>query len=234
MKLIVILSMLLFSVSLVKAQSKEVLHFIDEYQSIAHQKINESRFTIEKWEGKDTLYYKIEGELVYIPNKSFKKYLAQIEGLTGIAFTETEDKEKADILMFLGNLNDYFQYINSILPDYLPGNLDNWANRKYTTTKQLMSATFCVDTEKTKTPDRFTYLVKRGILKSIGFWGQSDNEYSMFYKQNTRYNSNLSKNDKRVIKLHYNSSIKANMSVSELKETLLKNIDIESLLKEKL
>ena len=234
MKQMLVFSLLFLSFSSLNAQSKNVLRFIGEYQSIAHENKNGNRFTIEKWEERDTLYYKIEGELFYLSPKNFKKYLAKIEGLSGITFRETTEREKADIIMFIGDLQDYFRYIKSDIPINLTNNFDNWNNRKYTPAKQLRSATFCVDPQKTKTPERNRYLIKRGILKSIGFWGQSEDDYSMFYKYNTKNNLRLSKNDKRVIKLHYNSSIKANMSVSESKETILKNIDIEFLLKQKL
>lgn len=234
MKRIVLISILFLSFSIVKAQSKDVLRFIEEYQSIAHQNINGNMMGIEKWEETGTLAYKIEGDLVHMSRKSLKKYLAEIEGLTGITFSETVNISVADIVMYSGDLKDYLRLTNTNVLNNITSKYDNWNDRKYNANRQLTSASFCVDPKKTKTPDRYRFLFKKGILKSIGLWGRSDDEYSIFYKYNTKYNLRLNKNDKRIIKLHYNSNIKAGMSLSELKETILQDIDVEAMLKQKL
>ena len=234
MKLILLISISLLSFSTLKSQSKQAMHFMDEYKCVAHQNINGKLLDLEKWEETDTLYYKIEGELMHLTHKSLKKYLLTLEDLTGIAFCETRDKGKVDIVMYFGDLQDYFRHINSSVPRNLSSSFDNWNNRKYNDKKQLTSASFCVDPKKTKTPDRCRYNVKKGLLKSIGFWGQSSNPNSIFYKYNTKENLRLDKNDMKIIKLHYNGYIKAGMSPIKSHEILNSKIDIESFLKQKL
>lgn len=231
---LLIFSLLFFSFLAAKSQSKVVSRFMEQYRCVAHQNINGKLMPVEKWEDKETLRYMVVGKMVHTTDKSLKKYLEQIGQLTGITFSETHDKKEADIILFFGELSAYFRFVNSNAPVNITSNFDNWCNRRYTQNYQLINGTLCVDTEKGKTPERCRYNVRRGILKMMGFWGESSDRSSIFYKYNTRENLRPSKNDMKIIKLHYNSDIKAGMSAPETSEVLYNKIDLESFLKGKL
>ena len=148
MKVILALVLLLTFFSSAKSQSKNVTRFIDEYQAVSHPNLNGIILSTIKWEEKDTLNYKIIGELVSMPDKSLKKYLLKIKNLTGIAFVETSNLEKADITMFFGDIKAYFQYANIDVPNILTTKHDSWYHRKHNRNKQLINASFCVDPKK--------------------------------------------------------------------------------------
>ena len=76
--------------------------------------------------------------------------------------------------------------------------------------------------------------MKKGILKSLGILGEVDNEYSIFYKYSTSSNINLSREDKRIVKLHYNQAVESGMDKLATKETIMEIENIVQLSKEKL
>lgn len=207
---------------------------MEEYTRVAHQSVNGKYLPVEKWENKDTIRYIIVGKLVDMNKKTPTKYLLKLESLAGIAFTEVNTPKEADITMFFGELNDYFRYMNIDIPLNIPDNFDNWNNRRKNANRQLIRASFCVDPAKTKTPERCRYIIRKGILKSLGFWGESSDPSSIFYKDNTTENQNPNKNDMKIIKFHYSGNIKVGMTALETSEILYDKIDMEAVLKEKL
>ena len=70
------------------------------------------------------------------------------------------------------------------------------------------------------------------FLNSLGILGVLKNEYSLFNKYQTEGNTEFKRNDKRIVKIHYANSVKAGMSINELK-TILNSLDIATFLKEK-
>lgn len=165
--------------------------------------------------------------------KNWEKYLSTIENLIGIKIIETKNIDDSDINIFFGELDQYFIKNNIRAPGNVNlEDLDNWNNRTYNNKNQLTKTSFCIVTSKTKDSERGNFNVKKQLLKSLGLLGELKNEYSLFNKYQTNYNSHLSKNDKKIIKIHYDESIKAGMSIEEI-ELALDIVDIPKILKEK-
>ena len=216
------------------SQSKKEIKLIDQYLIIAHQDLGGNSLDLIKWDGIDTLNIKIDGELKYIKKKRLWKYLDQLTRLTKLNFKETAEMEDAQIVLYFGRLDDYFQKFKLTSYGHLTNEMDNWYNRRHDGFGKLKKATFCIDVEKTISAKRGEWNIKRNLLRSIGLAGNSADEGSLFYKFDSRYNFYLSKEDKKIINLHYNEKLEAGMSVSESREMLENEIDVAKVLKQKL
>jgi len=232
--LFTVIIILVSSINILQAQSKKVNKLLFEYQEASYWKINRNNIPIIKWENNDTIKYQIVGEMKYISRKSFKKYLLKLEELTNLEFVETNRTENSNIIIYFGELKDYFDFTKRTIPQNILGNFDNWSNRKYNDHNQLTHSSFCIVTSKTKNTKRGRYNIKKLFLKSIGLLGSLPHENSIFYKYNTTYNSRLSKNDKRIIKIHYDINVKAGMTKSESIKAIKENINIENLIDSKI
>lgn len=231
--MIISLLFVLTSSMTILAQSKKVQKLKKDYIESAILELNNQKLTLFKWENKDTLRYHVSGEFQFMSKKNWEKYLSTIENLINIKIVETKNSDAADIGIYFGELNDYFTKFNikstgnAFIKDF-----DNWSSRNYNQKKQLTKTTFCIVPSKTKESKRGYFNIQRLFLKSLGFLGKLENDYSVFNKFRTINNTHLSKNDKKIIKIHYDNSIKAGMDIDELKLALY-SVDIETILKEK-
>ncbi len=194
---------------------------------------NNKKLPVNKWENKDTLKYHITGEFQFMSEKKWEKYLGNIENLIGIKIIETENFDDSDIEIFFGELDEYFIKNNIKAPGKINlDEFDNWNNRSYNSKKQLTKTSFCIVPSRTKDSKRGNFNLKKLFLRSLGLLGELKSEYSVFYKYQTQYNSHLSKNDKKIIKIHYDESIKAGMKLEEI-ELALNKVDMPTILKER-
>ena len=215
------------------SQSKKETNLIDQYLTIAHQGISGNSLDLIKWHGVDTLKIKIDGELKYMNKKRLWKYLNQLEELTNLNFKETAEIEDAQLVIYFGRIGDYFQKFGLANYGNLTSEMDNWYNRKHNGLGKLIKARFCIDVEKTLSAKRGEWNIKRNLLRCLGLGGNSTDEGSLFYKFNTRYNFHLSRDDKRIINIHYNEKLEGGMTGSESRETLENEIDVGLILKQK-
>ena len=222
------------SVLKVHSQSKKVKKLKKEYIESGILKVNNIVLPIIKWENKDTLKYHIEGELKYMSDKKWNKFLNSIEKLIDIKIVKTEDLDNSDIKIFFGELTKYFNDCNINFPkNIISDKSDSWSNRRYNKKKQLISISYCIVPSKTRDFKRGQFNLKKLFLKSLGLLGEVKSEYSLFYRHETDGNSQFKKRDKRIVKIHYNKAIKAGMTTREVNSTL-NELDLEKLLKEKL
>jgi len=234
MKKIIICFLIVFTSSMtILSQSKKIDKLKINYIESSQLKVDNRKLPIVKWENKDTLKYSVNGKLKFMSKKNWGKFINEIENLININIIETNNIQDSDIKIYFGELNDYFKIHRIKVPiNLISSNFDNWSNRNYNKNKQLTSASYCIVTSKTKNSKRGVYNLKKQFLKSLGLLGNLDNEYSIFYKSQTEGNSQLKRNDKRLIKIHYNDSIKAGMNSNEIKE-VLNSIDLATIIKEK-
>ena len=98
----------------------------------------------------------------------------------------------------------------------------------------MTNASFCLDiTLMSDNLEGQHYLIKQ-FLKSLGLTGNSENQYSLFYKNYMNTGVGFDKDEKRVLRIHYNERIKAGLELNETRIILKDSIDLERILKEKL
>lgn len=216
------------------AQSKKVSQMQDEFIQSAFLINSESMFVV-KWENKDTLRYHIEGDLQFISQKNWNKYINEVSGLVDKRIVETEDFDEADIHIYFGELVNYFAKYNITYGHEVMANnnFDNWSSRHYNINQQLLSTNFCIVPSKTRRDIRGDYNMKRLFLKSLGILGTFDSRTSLFNANSSEPLIILTKEDKRLIKLFYSDAIKAGMNLSEVK-LALNEMDLEAFYNEKL
>lgn len=215
------------------SQSKKIEKLKINYIESSLLKVDNRKLPVIKWENKDTLKYSVNGEFKFMSKKSWGKFINDIENLINIRIIETNNIQNSDIKIYFGELYDYFQLQSIKIPkNLISSNFDNWSNRRYNSKKQLTSTSYCIVTSKTKNSKTGRFNLKKQFLKSLGLLGNLDNEYSIFYKRQTEGNNQLSRNDKRLIKIHYENSIKAGMNINEIKK-VLSLIDLGTIIKEK-
>ena len=234
MRIILISLLLVFTSSMsIYSQSRKIENLKTDYLQSALLEFNNKKLPVNKWENKDTLKYHITGEFQFMSEKKWEKYLGNIENLIGIKIIETENFDDSDIEIFFGELDEYFIKNNIKAPGKINlDEFDNWNNRSYNNKKQLTKTSFCIVPSRTKDSKRGNFNLKKLFLRSLGLLGELKSEYSVFYKYQTQYNSHLSKNDKKIIKIHYDESIKAGMKLEEI-ELALNKVDMPAILKER-
>lgn len=216
------------------SQDRKTVKFIDEYLSSALWEIQGEDQPIIKWDTDiKTLKYKIIGDLDFMNEKTWSKYLLEIEELTGIELSRT-DQEDFQILIFLGEFNEYAELTGNQIPLQAAAKFNNWSSRSWDTNHSLRSASFCIVPTKIKNDIEGTYRLKKGFLKSLGLLGEIDDEHSIFHKYPASTNTRISRKDKRIIKLHYNQAVEPGSNPEVVKQTLFDLPNIEELSKEKL
>ena len=216
------------------SQDRKTVKFINNYLNSAFWTVQGNNQPLLKWKDKiDTIEYKLVGELSYLSEKSWKKYLLEIESLTRKVLTETKTNDYK-ILIFFGELKDYASLTGNQIPLNASREFNNWSSRNWDGNYNLTKASYCIVPSKIKDSNHGTYHLKKGILKSLGILGEVDNEYSIFYKYSTSSNINLSREDKRIVKLHYNQAVESGMDKLATKETIMEIENIVQLSKEKL
>ena len=234
MRITIISLLLVFTSGMsIYSQSRKIENLKIDYIQSALLEFNNKKLPVNKWENKDTLKYHITGEFKFMSKKNWEKYLVNIENLIGIKIIETENFDDSDIKIFFGELDQYFIKNNIKAPGKINlEEFDNWNNRSYNNKKQLTKTSFCIVPSRTKDSKRGNFNLKKQFLKSLGLLGGLENEFSVFNKYQTKYNFHLSKNDKKIIKIHYDQSIKAGMDLEDI-ELALNKVDMQKILKER-
>lgn len=234
MKRLIYIILFLLYATLAFSQDKKTVKFIDEYLSSALWEIKGVNQPVIKWNNNiKTLKYKIIGDIDYMNDKAWDKFLLEIEELTGIELSRTY-QDDFKILIFFGELNKYAELTGNKIPLNLVDQFNNWSNRKWDSNYSLTKASFCIVPAKIKDKKEGRYRLKKGFLKSLGLLGELEYKYSIFYKYPTSRNTRISRKDKRFIKLHFNQSIEPGSSKEEVKQTLLHLPNIREFSKEKL
>lgn len=232
-QIMAIMLFLALTVSL-KAQSKRALQLQKDYLEAAIGTFNGNKYQLLKWENKDTLKYHIEGDIRYLSDKKYAHFINEIAELINIPINETEHIGEADIKLFMGDLYTFFEkYPIGSSTNLLSPSMDHYHSRRFNSDKQLKEINYCIDSDKINDVKRGRYLLKRSFLKSLGIMGDSTDETSIFAKNTRDYAVNLSKNDKRIIKLHYAKELQAGMTEQEV-ITALSSLDLATLAKEKI
>ncbi|MCB2197506.1 MAG: hypothetical protein KQH79_16720 [Bacteroidetes bacterium] len=232
-QLVLIIAAIFFYSFTADAQSAKVKNLTNNYLSVAFNSVDGKRFPLTKWENRDTIYYFIEGDLHYINAKRWNIFLEEIEKITNLHFCKSTDINSTNILIYFGNLSDFFEVSNADLPYTIKNDFSTWSSKRWNNSYQLSWTGFCMVPELIKNNQIGAYYLKRLFLKSIGLLGESEDPYSIYSRYYNR-NSTFNRNDKRLLKLHYNSIIEAGMTYTEVKETITKLVDLKSLIKEKL
>ncbi|RKS53519.1 Protein of unknown function (DUF2927) [Gillisia mitskevichiae] len=226
--------MLIFTFSMtIYSQSRKEEQLKTDYIESAFLEYDTNNLPIIKWENKDTLKVHIAGEFEYMSKKRWEKYLNKIEDLVNIKIVETKNIAESDIKIFFGELDAYFANYKVTAPKNVNlTKFDNWNSRNYNSEKQLTNTSYCIVPSKTRDSKRGSFNIKKTFLKSLGILGELENDFSILNRYQTDNNTQLSKNDKRIINIHYNNSIKAGMNMDEIK-IALNSIDIPAILEEK-
>ncbi|WP_258100360.1 hypothetical protein [Marinoscillum pacificum] len=233
MKLILSISLLIFVLS-IKGQDKNAIKYVDNYINAAFWKVQENYQPLIKWPiDKEVIKYKIVGKREYLKEKSWNKFIIELSQLIEIRIMETNQNDY-DILIFFGDLMEYGKLANTLIPVNADIKFNNWSSRKWNKDYSLTSASFCIVPSKINNMQEGIFRLKSGLLKSLGLLGEIENEYSIFYKFPNSYNGSLTREDKRIIKMHYNEFILPGATRDNLSTELLGLSNINDLSKEKL
>ena len=146
---------------------------------------------------------------------------------------KTNSVSESDISMYFGSLDSYAQAYAVDMPRSVDvSHFDYYESREYNRQKQLKSASFCLVPSQIKTSQRGRFLLMHLFVRALGMLGSLDSTYSLFYKHQTAGNLHLKRPDKRLIRMHYTSDLKAGMPADAVRNVLHK-MDLESILKEK-
>lgn len=228
------LIILLFCSQIAFAQNKKTQRFIEDYLQVAFWEVQGVNRPLIKWaQEKQQITYKIIGEHDYLNDKSWEEFITELGKLTGKDIIATQEADY-DILIFLGDLNEYARLTGSMIPPGASIRFNNWSNRTWNTQYQLQKASYCLVPSKINTTYEGVYHLKHGFLKSLGILGEIDDQYSIFYKYPTSSSKDLSRLDKRLIKLHYHDQVVVGSDHSTIEKRLYDLPNIEDLAREKL
>ncbi|MBI9055975.1 MAG: DUF2927 domain-containing protein [Bacteroidales bacterium] len=227
--------LLLHTIS-VEAQSVKIDKMINNYLNVAFNDINGLTFPLTKWENVDTIKYFIVGNQKYLSEKKWNAFLSEIEIISNLHFHECKTITNSEILIYIGDLKSFFEISNTDVPQKQTKELSNWSSKRWNSKYQLLWTGFCIVPDKVPSKQIGSYYLKKLFLKSLGMVSNSENEYSIYFRY-YNYNANnstFSRADKRLLKLHYNETIKAGMTFQEVKLLITEKMDLESLSREKL
>lgn len=233
-KYIIVTFTILFCVSSGNSQSKKIKKLIEEYISVAHYKVDNKYLPITKWENIDTLKYFIKGEFKYMSKKNWHKFINEIEKITNLKIVETKDETDYDILIFFGKKADYYDYTNNDMAKIIENNSTTYSQRKSNYKGQLIKAGFCLEVTKTNHYQKGKVNLQKLFLESLGLRGESENDYSLYYKGYRNNGVWFNKNDRRILKIHYSDEIKPDMTIEETRLVLKNSFDFKKLFKEEL
>lgn len=231
--IIIIFTILLYSLS-GNSQSKKIKKISKEYISVAHNEIDNKYLPITKWEDIDTLKYFIKGKFKYMSNKNWKEFINEIEKITNFKIIETKNETDYDILIFFGKKAEYYDYTNNKTAKIITNNGSTYSQRKSNYEGQLIFAGFCLDVTKIKNYQKGQIYLQKFFLKSLGLRGESENDYSLYYKRFKNNGAWFNKNDRRILKIHYSEEIKVDMTIEETRLVLKNLINFKKIFKEKL
>ncbi|QED36663.1 hypothetical protein FK178_02565 [Antarcticibacterium arcticum] len=215
------------------SQSRKALDLKNDYLQSSFLVVNNTPSPLIKWELQNTIHYFVQGDLQYMSRKNWVRFITDLESLTGLEIIETTELQKAQIAIHFSDLEQFAALENIKLPGVDISHFDHWNSRKYNKQYQLERSAYCIVPNLITNNQRGTYNLQRLFLKSLGLLGEVDNEYSIFYPRQTDNNRSLSKNDKRLIKIHYLPGIKPGMNKMEVESFLDTKLDLEELLKQK-
>lgn len=228
--IILFISLLSFNAN---SQSRKAQDLKKDYLQSSFLVINNYPSPLIKWELTTPIQYFFKGDLKYMSRKNWDRFITDLESLTGLEIIETNELQKAQISIHFSDLEDFAALEKIELPGVDLSHFDHWNSRKYNKQFQLERSAFCLVPNRITNNQRGTYNLQRLFLKSLGLLGDLDNEYSIFNTRQTDNNRTLSKNDKRLIKIHYLPGIKPGMNRIDVDTFLDKELDLEELLKEK-
>ena len=169
-----------------------------------------------KWVEKDTLKYRVFGKLSFVSQKEWNKFMNEVAMLTGISILESKDND-SDIVVYFGRLNKYSKLVNANIPAQAYVNFNYWSNRRINRANEITAASICIDPLKTPVLNEGVFRLKREFLKILGIVGEIDDQYSIFSKDGFTGYKNVSRKDKRFIKLHYQDAIQPGLSEYSLR-----------------
>jgi hypothetical protein len=231
-KTVYLVSLVIFLSIEVGAQSRKATAFMNEYLEAAFWKTGEKVQPLTKWGDVDTLTYLVAGEFEFMSAKKWTNFTNEMSALIGKEFIESTD-ESYHILIYFGTLEDYSGEYNIDIPVNLAEKFSNWSARRFGKGQELVKSSFCIDPTKVINYNEGEYFLQKLFAKSLGILGESQNEYSLFFEYYNANNERLTREDRRIIKLHYNSMLKPGMSQSEARK-ILEQMDLDILTKEKL
>ncbi|MEP0985823.1 hypothetical protein [Ekhidna sp.] len=225
---IFLLMIFFFQLAFGFTQSKKASNLLNEYTSVALKSKKGLETPIIKWT-KDTLTYNIEGQLTFLNSKKWIKFIDELSLITNITFIESDE---ADITIFIGTMNEYFEWLGESMPSYA-SSFNNWGRRRWNSNYELFHSSYCL-TPQIKIANYGSYQLKRWFLISLGLNGTNPNNVSVLHNSFTQSNYYLSKRDKQCLRLHYHPFIKPGMKMAELKDVINSSIDLDALAKDKL
>ncbi|MGB3466693.1 MAG: hypothetical protein WBA74_15545 [Cyclobacteriaceae bacterium] len=237
LKLLSLYSFIVFissSISLTAtAQNKKTEKFINQYLKVAVKNRGNIPGVMSRW-GKDTVTYRIFGELPFMSKKDWNKFVNEVSQLTDIVFLPT-DQTQSDILIYFGTIRGFAEYTNASIPQSVINQYNSWNTRQRSgVTGDLKFASGCTDPDKPRVIYKGVADVKSLFLSAIGLYSTLDDEYSLLNGGQFAGTVKLSRNDKRLIKMHYHPSLKSGLDRKTLRATLRSIDNIDELAKEKL
>ena len=218
-QLIFVTLVLLFVHESAHCQSKKTNKFIGEYADVALWPVGKKRQPLMKWGEKDTIRYRIYGNLRYMSLLEWDNYVGEVAELIGKTVVRTNQKD-FDIIMFFGTLRDYanFTGVNVRLKG---GTIyGSWGDRRWNKEYELTYASACIDPSRLKSNISGVFLVKQQFLRTLGLLGGIESQYSIFNIEGFDNNKSLSKKDRQFIRLHYNEKVKTGLERGDLIEAI--------------
>jgi len=216
------------------SQSKKAKKLSEEYLKVAHKKYDKLDHHITKWENADTLKYFVKGEFQYMSDKSWKNFILEIENITNLKIVETTIQANSNMLIYFGDKLEYFDFTNNLRAKKLHTNGCCHSGRKYNSEYYFTYTNFCIDTKRINTSQKGKYYLIKQFIMCLGLLGESEKESSLFYKVYKNNGTGFFKEEKKILRIHYNKKIKAGMSIDQTAVVLKDSIDLERILKEKL
>lgn len=186
-----------------------------------------------KW-NKDTLYYYIDGELIYLSEKKLKGFLNEMSKLTSIEFIPSYERYQSDIVVYFGSLDNYSTIYQIDIPELIKKQRNHWLSLKWSPAYNLINAFICINPFVIEYYNYGQYLLKKSLIQSLGLTGKSKSEHNILVGYPTETNSVLKKADKQFIKFHYHNNIPSGSSKKLIRNEILMNFDIDKFLKAKL
>ena len=213
------LFLLMLTIGISQAQNKKTDKFINNYMDVALLNVNRGKKMLLKWEGKDTLKYRIYGKFQYLGKNEWINYLTEIGQLINKTIISTDSKD-FDIILFFGTLRDYSIFTRSYVPNSVVSKYGYWNDYNWNKQYQLIYASGCIDPSMISSKNEGGFLVKKQFLRTLGIIGVIDDRFSLLHEKGYSSNKKLSRLDKRLIKLHYHDSIKTGLNTDDLKTTV--------------
>ncbi len=231
MKYCLILFSVFFSLNLSMGQNRKEQKIIDSYLQVSNQKIGDKHMPLVKW-NQDSIGYFIYGKMKGMTQKKWERFLGKIEKLSGLHFYKVESNQKAQILIYFGNITDYFKYEGIDNKFKIPSGWVNWSQRAYDFSFGLTKTSFCIDKDEVHNFNYLRYMLKHSFLEALGIFGLMENKTCILsneYSQKQR-NSSLKRIDKNCIALHYSDVIKSGMKKKEVEYAVSADNVVNSIL----